>query len=220
MPRFLDIILDREFDPLIGDNCSLCKSPGAKKTTRCYDCAHPLSCSECFISGHRHNRTHWAEVWNKDCGFFVRNDISTLRPEGYAQHLGHGGHPCPMPDSENDLFFIIVDVNGVHNTKLRFCHCPGADDKVGQLLCHRLFPATLGHPRSAFTFQLLHNFHLHHLESKATKYDYMGALRRLTDNTFTNDVSVSSKILAPIDYLCSKRIFIHSFVSLHKSGLS
>ncbi|KAF8966729.1 hypothetical protein BDZ97DRAFT_1756333 [Flammula alnicola] len=189
IPRFLDLILEHEFDQHIGNDCHLCTRPGAKRTTRCYDCNHPLSCSECFISAHRHNRTHWAEVWNEDPGFFVRNDISTLRPEGYAQHLGHGGDPCPMPDSEEDLLFFIVDVNGIHNTKLRFCHCPGADDRVGQLLRHRLFPATLERPKSAFTFQLLHNFHLHHLESKATKYDFMGALRRLTDNAFTNEVS-------------------------------
>ncbi|KAF8958224.1 hypothetical protein BDZ97DRAFT_2061764 [Flammula alnicola] len=35
-----------------------------------------------------------------------------------------------MPDSEEDLLFFIVDVNGIHNTKLQFCHCPGADNRV------------------------------------------------------------------------------------------
>ncbi|KAF8873364.1 hypothetical protein CPB84DRAFT_1895273, partial [Gymnopilus junonius] len=188
MPRFLDIILEHEFNALLGQPCPFCNSSGTKRTMQCYDCAHPLSCSECFISAHQHNRTHWAEVWNSERQYFVRHDISTLRPEGYAQHLGHNGDPCPMPENETDLFFIIVDVNGIHNTKLRFCHCPGAGDRVDQLLHHCLFPATLGHPESAFTFQLLHNFHLHHLESKATKYDYMGALRRLTDNAFTSEV--------------------------------
>ncbi|KAF8878036.1 hypothetical protein CPB84DRAFT_1852501 [Gymnopilus junonius] len=189
MPRFLDIILSQESDPAIGQACPFCTHLGARRTTRCYDCDHPLSCSECFISAHRHNCMHWAEVWDEHQGFFVRKDISKLRPGGYALHLGHSSETCPMPDSDSDLFFIVVHVNGIHNTKIRFCHCPGAGDRVAQLLHHRLFPATLDRPETAFTFQLLHNFHLHHLESKATKYDYMGALQRLTDNTFTNEIS-------------------------------
>ncbi|KAF8907702.1 hypothetical protein CPB84DRAFT_1744604 [Gymnopilus junonius] len=180
MPRFLDIILSQESDPAIGQACPFCTHLGARRTTRCYDLLYIGSSTQPHALG---------EVWDEHQGFFVRKDISKLRPGGYALHLGHSSETCPMPDSDSDLFFIVVHVNGIHNTKIRFCHCPGAGDRVAQLLHHRLFPATLDRPETAFTFQLLHNFHLHHLESKATKYDYMGALRRLTDNTFTNEIS-------------------------------
>ncbi|KAF8868425.1 hypothetical protein CPB84DRAFT_1696373 [Gymnopilus junonius] len=166
---------------------------------RCYDCNHPLSCSECFIDAHRHNRMHWAEVWNQEHGFF----------DGYAQHLGHNGLPCPMPDSKEDLNFLIIDINGIHNTKICFCHCPGSEDRVIQLMRHRLFPASLQRPVAAFMFQLLHHFHLLHLESKATKYDYMGALRCLTDNVFTNEVSVRP----PFAYLSQCLIIVQDLYS-------
>ncbi|KAK7006975.1 hypothetical protein R3P38DRAFT_2554914 [Favolaschia claudopus] len=52
----------------------------------------------------------------------------------------------------------------------------------------RLFPATMKETKSAFTFTVLKECHLHNLESKKASYDYMGALRRLTDNSFTADV--------------------------------
>ncbi|KAG5635468.1 hypothetical protein H0H81_011141 [Sphagnurus paluster] len=52
-----------------------------------------------------------------------------------------------------------------------------------------LFPATVRRPTTAFTFQVLKQFHLHHLESKESTYDFIGALRRLTDNVFAHQVS-------------------------------
>ena len=60
-----------------------------------------------------------------------------------------------------------------------------------QLLKVQLFPATTEQPTTVFTFGLLQEFHLHSLESKSTVYGYMGALRRLTNNTFTMDIPVS-----------------------------
>ena len=54
----------------------------------------------------------------------------------------------------------------------------------------RMFPATMRRPMMAFTFNLLHQFHLHHLESKASAYDFIGALRRITNNAFAQDMPV------------------------------
>lgn len=56
----------------------------------------------------------------------------------------------------------------------------------------RLFPASARDPRTAYTFNVLKDFHLHNLESKKAAYDYMAALRRLTSNSFTADVPVRS----------------------------
>jgi hypothetical protein len=65
-----------------------------------------------------------------------------------------------------------------------------------QLMRRRLFPATLKRPTMAFTFNVLHQFHLHHLESKESAHDFIGALRRLTDNAFAHEVSVSQMTAA------------------------
>ncbi|KAJ7926641.1 hypothetical protein B0H13DRAFT_1862093 [Mycena leptocephala] len=43
-------------------------------------------------------------------------------------------------------------------------------------------------PHSAFTINLLKDFQLHNLESKKAAYDYLAAIRRLSDNSFTADI--------------------------------
>ncbi|KAJ7212369.1 hypothetical protein C8J57DRAFT_1539218 [Mycena rebaudengoi] len=50
------------------------------------------------------------------------------------------------------------------------------------------FPATTRNPVTAFSFEILKRFHLASLESKSAAYDYIGTLRRLTDNCQTADV--------------------------------
>jgi CxC2 like cysteine cluster associated with KDZ transposases len=121
-----------------------------------------------------------------DRGYFTRKDISTL---GVAIHLGHNGERCP--NSSGEVLFTVVDSNGVHSTRLSYCGCVGSGEKFKQLTRARLFPATTRDPRTAFTFSVLKQFHLHNLESKKSAYDYLGALRRLSDNAFTADVPVS-----------------------------
>ncbi|CAA7263853.1 unnamed protein product [Cyclocybe aegerita] len=41
----------------------------------------------------------------------------------------------------------------------------------------------------AFTLNVLHQFHIHHLEAKESAYDFIGSLRRLTDNVFASETS-------------------------------
>jgi hypothetical protein len=53
-----------------------------------------------------------------------------------------------------------------------------------------MFPATAKDPHTAFTINMLKDFQLHNFESKKAAYDYLGAIRRLTDNSFTADVPV------------------------------
>ena len=138
--------------------------------------------------------THWAEVWDENQGFFVRHDISVVAPGGYATQLGHHGGECPCCPS--DRFFILVDTNGIHNTKIRFCECSSNSlNQVDQLMSMGLFPATLKQPRMAFTFRVLRQAHLMNLESNAAMYDFVGTLRRLTDNVFAQETSVGLSIL-------------------------
>ncbi|KAI0312439.1 hypothetical protein OF83DRAFT_1087012 [Amylostereum chailletii] len=73
-------------------------------------------------------------------------------------------------------------------TRLCFCGCLDAPNKVDQLMRARLFPATTSEPSTVFTSKVLEEFHLHNLESKKAAYDYLGALRRLSDNAFTAEI--------------------------------
>ena len=197
LPRIQDIIITHEADALVGLDC-LCgrldNTTGTtmKATTRCMDCSFSTpTCSECFLDTHKAQFTHWAEVWNNDVGCFVRCDISRLRPfGGYVINLGHGGWPCPKADYSADVLFHIVASNGVHNTKLRFCGCHARVDRAEQLLNHRLFPSTMNRPQMAFTFQLLEQFNLLNVEAKISAHDFIGYIRRLSDNAFTHRVTV------------------------------
>ncbi|KAJ3978346.1 hypothetical protein F5890DRAFT_1381734, partial [Lentinula detonsa] len=113
-----------------------------------------------------------------------RQDISTiLDSDASAIPLGHDGDKCPR--APKPLFMTIVDhTTGVHATKVTFCGCSDSS-KWQQLMNANLFPATVAEPQTAFTFGTLRNWQLITLQSKITAYDYVRALRRLTDNVFT-----------------------------------
>ena len=202
-PDLLDQILEREIDSQVGHDCSC--STGTKRTTRCLDCFYyDLSCPDCFISSHRHLPTHWAEVWDFEQGFFIRHDIAMLRNDVASMNLGHSGCPCPSSHATNILFHI-VDTNGIHQMKVRFCACKGLVDRPGQLMRAELFPATMKQPTTVFTFRLLRQFHLLHLEGKISAYDFIGALRRMSDNAFPQRIPVCLSHMSfnpmPIDFL-------------------
>ncbi|KAJ7939584.1 hypothetical protein B0H13DRAFT_1587010, partial [Mycena leptocephala] len=178
------LLLEYEADEETGLACE-CGS-GMERTTQCCDCiGYAVACSACFIKAHLCTPFHWAEVWNSLTGFFVRHDISKL---GHVIQLGHNGGRCEQPTGER--LFTVVDGNGIHSTRLAFCGCrEQPPNKIRQLMRSRLFPATTKDPHTAFTVNMLKEFQLHNLESKKAAYDYIGAIRRLSDNSFTADVA-------------------------------
>ncbi|KAJ7664648.1 hypothetical protein DFH06DRAFT_1392447 [Mycena polygramma] len=178
-------LLEYETDAAVGTACR-CGQPDKICTTQCHDCTgYQISCAQCFVEAHRQNPFHWAEVWDKLQGFFIRHDISKLE---HVIQLGHNGGTCPSPCGEQ--LFTVVDTNGIHSTRLAFCGCHELPpNKVKQLMRSRLFPATTRDPETAFTINMLKDFQLHNLESKKAAYDYLGAIRRLSDNAFTADVA-------------------------------
>ncbi|KAK7045235.1 CxC2 domain-containing protein [Favolaschia claudopus] len=191
------LLLEREADCLTNTVC-VCGS-GLKRTTKCYDClGYAPACRDCFVHAHIHNPTHWAEVWDEEAGFFIRHDISTL---DHTIQLGHGGGKCPTPTPPRS--FTIVDINGVHTTRVAFCSCrEQPPNKIRQLMRAGMFPATAKDPHTAFTIQMLKDFQLHNFESKKAAYDHLGAIRRLTDNSFTADVPNPYAA-----FLCVVRVF-------------
>ncbi|KAJ3527974.1 hypothetical protein NMY22_g9581 [Coprinellus aureogranulatus] len=186
--RIVELFFQHYTSEGLGEECG-CGRAGAIRTTICRECwQYPATCSTCWVHAHVRCPTHWAEVWSAERDYFVRHDISALEGNP-AIHLVHSGEICPFSKKSAPRQFIVVDLNGVHNTMIVFCGCLGAPSEYEQLLAARLFPATFRDPQMAFTFQLLHNFHVHHLESAESAYDFIGALRHLTDGLFFDQAS-------------------------------
>ncbi|KAJ7116742.1 hypothetical protein C8R46DRAFT_1170407 [Mycena filopes] len=179
------LLFECEADPDVNYLCD-CGS-GEMRTTKCLKCTdYAAACPKCFVKSHLCNPFHWAEVWDPSVGCFVRHDISKL--DSHVIQLGHNGKPCK--NSVGECLFTVVDGNGVHSTRLAFCGCHELPpNKKRQLMRAGLFPATAKDPHTAFTVEMLKEFSLHNLESKKAAYDYLGAIRRLTDNSFTADVA-------------------------------
>jgi CxC2 like cysteine cluster associated with KDZ transposases len=178
----LNDLLATEYDPAVLERCSCGRGD---RNCRCVDCFQTVAtCSHCFIDSHIFHPFHWVDQWNGK--HFLRKDISAL---GHVIALEHNGGSCPNAQTEG-VQFTVVETNGIHSTRIIFCQCLGSRSRTKQLMSARLFPATMAQPTTAFSFRLLKEFHIHSLESKKAAYDYIGAIRRLTDNAFTPKVPV------------------------------
>jgi hypothetical protein len=161
------------------------------RDTSCFECfQHSPRCSSCFVRIHQNNPFHWARVWDPNDHCSKKRDYASLSDTLFIQ-LGHGGDSSDCKGGAPPVLFTVTHTNGVHGTRLRFCACRGAPNKVSQLLRARLFPATTNDPRSAFTFEVLKNFHILNMQAKCSTFDYSLSLRRMTDNVFTDRVPVS-----------------------------
>ena len=104
-------------------------------------------------------------------------------------HLGHNGQPCPRLATLGRPV-TIVHTNGFHKLNVAFCKCAmyggesyGDRSDRNQLLRAGLFPATPHQPATAFTFDVLKDFHLLTTQGKLTGYDFYETLISKTDNT-------------------------------------
>lgn len=185
-----NLIMNRYKNPYQDEICS-CKRGLRLVRCRWDGCfQYPISCESCFVDQHRCNPFHWALVWCKEKGFWEKQDYSKLLEDTVCIQLGHeGSHRCT---GSTPLKFKITHTNGVHVTRVNFCGCPNVKEgKLEQLISSDLFPATTKDPQSAFTISLLKQFRMHNLQSKCGAFDYITAIRRLTNNTSTNTVPVS-----------------------------
>ncbi|KAJ7663720.1 hypothetical protein DFH06DRAFT_986389 [Mycena polygramma] len=203
-----DLLLECEADEDTGLPCT-CAEAGMTRTTKCFDCtSYPVSCSKCYVRSHLRNPFHWAEVWSEAKRFFVRHDISKIPKLEHFIQLGHNGGPCEQPTGHR--LFTAVHGNGVHSTRLAFCGCKEQPpNKIRQLMRAGLFPATTKDPHTAFTITMLKEFQLHNFESKKAAYDYLGAIRRLSDNSFTADIpnpyAAFLRVVRVFNYLTLKK---------------
>ncbi|KAF9493269.1 hypothetical protein BDN71DRAFT_1483540 [Pleurotus eryngii] len=156
---------------------------------RCRDCFYSgMYCWDCIVVRHLQTPFHRVQIWQNR--FFTDNSLQLLN---YTISLGHNGVACVGPlDIAKD--FVVIDNSGIHVVNLAFCSCYEPDKphtQHNQLLCHKLFPATLQQPQAAFSFEVLKTFHLLTLQSKVTAYDFYRALEQKTDNVGLKNLPVS-----------------------------
>ncbi|KAH6903700.1 hypothetical protein BKA70DRAFT_1513986 [Coprinopsis sp. MPI-PUGE-AT-0042] len=168
-----------ESHPGLGSSCSCGTS--ADVHFSCKDCFQaPLSCESCMLRDHKHQIYHRLSRWN---GKFF--EPYTLHEAGLAIQLGHHGLKCHNESATSQgRSFVLVHTNGMHGARVHFCHCPDAPSEVVQLMQAKLFPATTVKPETAFSFDVLNDFHVHTLTSKKSAHDYHNALQRFSDAAF------------------------------------
>lgn len=98
--------------------------------------------------------------------------------------------PKSKHDDDGNPIITVIDRSGVHEIGVRWCCCREAPGRDIQLMMAGLFPATIREPKTAFTFQVLGDFHLDNLECKTTPSQYFSRLRRLTNDEFPSTVPV------------------------------
>jgi hypothetical protein len=114
---------------------------------------------------------------------------------GLRVQLGHPiGVACINPRPVPKPFYVL-HFSGIHEVAVDFCNC----DEMGkagnwrvQCLRREWLPATRKNPETCCTFRVMEQFHLQNLQAKTSAYDYYTALAKLTDNTGTHSLPVSS----------------------------
>ncbi|KAE9398647.1 hypothetical protein BT96DRAFT_994712 [Gymnopus androsaceus JB14] len=181
----IHLILSREATNDVRTSCP-CGS-GAARTVQCHDCyKYETSCEQCFVNRHANNPFHWPKMWQRE-GFYRKMDIACLLSHTYAIHLCSKAARCLNPSPPQKV--TVGDTNSIHSTVISYCGCDGVAKPLEQLMSAGLFPATVKAPRTMMTFRVLDEFNEHHLASKKAAYDYVAALRRLTDGAFTPAVA-------------------------------
>lgn len=191
--------MNRHWNDGFGRKCTQCKSKeGRLAEWMCFDCAqYEPSCAHCFTVNHQGQHfLHWAMRGDSTLGHMRKHDLSEVLPD-FSIKLGHNGSPCPK--ARMPVKFTITHSNGIHRTRALFCHCQeqATNDSqanegiLRQLMQAGLFPATAKAPVSAFTLEMMKEFHLLQMEGKLNAHDYMSTITRRTDGMFPGDMGVS-----------------------------
>ncbi|KAJ7859224.1 hypothetical protein B0H14DRAFT_3631010 [Mycena olivaceomarginata] len=189
---FLDELVRHD---ALGDNsapkltCALCKSeyapgalgPGSLRLFKCGDCGEFLQCGSCCLAGHARTPLHLLQEWNGE--FWV--DV-TLQELGLVYQLGHGGMPCPYPDSRL-LTMTVIHLPYLHRIKYRYCKCQRASDwsNIQQCLRNKWYPATITDPATCATFTTLQTFRLQNVVGNMNVNDFIAAIERQTNATIS-----------------------------------
>jgi hypothetical protein len=191
IPQLEEGLMNHHTNPSEGETCN-CGS-GQLCHVRCQEC-YVTSCAECFLRSHRNMRWHWANTWDPINRIFVQVDYSEVSPgSSYAAlQLGHSTDSAPCSVNEEPQSMIVVHSNGIHNTKVCFCSCSNTARSM-QLIQVGLFPGSPTFPQTAFTMTLLSQFQFHTRQSRASAFDWIVSLRRMTNSVSPHKVPVCAQ---------------------------
>jgi len=85
---------------------------------------------------------------------------------------------------------VIAHSNGVFHHCIQWCACLGSPPHHIQIFRHGLFSASVIHPKTAFTFDVLDHFYMDAMECKMAGLSFFQKLRRFTNNAAPASVPV------------------------------
>ncbi|KAJ7126214.1 hypothetical protein C8R44DRAFT_618370 [Mycena epipterygia] len=186
---FLDETLRHEGlgDDLDDPRCAHCQrelqqddaSTNAVRFFKCEDCGQFLQCETCCLAKHATSPLHVLQEWNRN--FWVDWTLDKL---GLVYQLGHGGLPCPYPDSKVHKM-VVIEAPFIHQVRMRYCKCSKSNtaDDLEQLMRNHWYPATVTDPGTCSTFRSLEAYRMYNVVGNLNVRDFITALERITDTT-------------------------------------
>ncbi|KAJ7928681.1 hypothetical protein B0H13DRAFT_1597258, partial [Mycena leptocephala] len=186
--RFRDDFLDETLrlegrgDHDIYSQCGGCGTADPRYRCSRQACHGPgLFCATCIVENHAVLPTHWIEEWQGD--FFQRTSLANLgliiqlgHPPGFSCDTAHAGHSV----------FVLIDLSGIHEIKVRFCSCNAQIKHWQQLMRASWWPATVLDPSTCATFAVIRLFQIMNCLGKISAHDFMRSLELLTNNDGLN----------------------------------
>lgn len=183
-------------------------------------CAACLKVSHMRLPFHRveewQDGTHWSPAWLRSVGVQLNLGHGGLEcpvgamhdsgADGMAGLADSGGSAHDEADQEtledplynvhvqnyqDSVHMTVVDSSAIHTLRLRWCRCAGSGSDEEQMMNMGLFPASHRRIQSCFTFAVLEDFSLDHLECKPSASNFYRRLRRQTNPAFPHKVPVS-----------------------------
>ncbi|OCH88030.1 hypothetical protein OBBRIDRAFT_836927 [Obba rivulosa] len=154
-----------------------------KLACHCTECfTAPLLCSDCIVAEHNRNPFHRVQVWDVARGFWRRESLGKL---GLTLNLGHLGVKCPIAFNK-PRHMMLVHSHGIEELGVQFYVClndklKGTPDAL-QLISHGMWPGSWEKPMTAFTIEVLKDFHLLSLQSQMSAQEFFRYLQWQTDN--------------------------------------
>jgi CxC2 like cysteine cluster associated with KDZ transposases len=203
--------------PANGGMCLSCNTrQTAWKCSECVGCTN--LCNQCVRIRHSslpyHRVEHWTGTFFEPAWLCQANVVihlghagqpcpSTVMPDEEASpdcrdfvHDPSGptifGNGLPKP--KGSYYHVVVDRSGVHRIRIIPCSCPDAptdEDRYIHYLTMGLFPASLQHIKTVFTFGVLDDFRMDNLECKTPGLNYWHKIVRITSNEFPKSVPVT-----------------------------
>ncbi|KAJ7343885.1 hypothetical protein DFH08DRAFT_701870 [Mycena albidolilacea] len=179
---FLDEIVRHEGlgDYTTQPRCAHCtevfrrEGPNPTRLFKCDDCGQFPQCKDCCLLHHKRTPLH---EWDGE--FWIS---CTLKSIGLVYQLGHGGFPCPAPDTTVHKL-VVIEVPIIHEINVAYCKCSKSDDadNLEQLLRNAWYPATVTDPGTCSTFRSLEMYRLYNVLGNMNVRDFITSLERMTD---------------------------------------